>query len=194
MGQPLARTDDAGRSPTLVLLPPGDRALAELCHQLVAVLFAAAGPVPMGDLARSLEVDPDRVQGAVAALRASPPVGLALVQHGAELSLASAPTAAAAVERYLGAPAPTRLSRAALEVLAIVAYEQPTTRAEVEAVRGVNSDSAVATLLARGLIAEVGRRETVGRPALLATTDECLRYLGLSALSDLPPLPAREAG
>jgi segregation and condensation protein B len=92
------------------------------------------------------------------------------------------------VERFLGAPPPARLSRAALEALAIVAYRQPVTRGEIDAVRGVDSDSAVSTLLSRGLIAEVGRRETLGRPALLATTPECLQYLGIRSLDELPPL------
>ena len=82
-----------------------------------------------------------------------------------------------------------RLSRAALEALAVIAYKQPVTRGEIDAIRGVNSDSAVATLLGRSLVAEVGRRETVGRPALLAVTPECLQYLGLRSLDELPPLP-----
>jgi segregation and condensation protein B len=81
-----------------------------------------------------------------------------------------------------------RLSRAALESLAVIAYRQPVTRAEIDHVRGVNSDSPVATLLSRGLVAEVGRKETVGHPALLATTPECLQYLGLRSLAELPPL------
>jgi segregation and condensation protein B len=104
------------------------------------------------------------------------------------LQLTTAPTASAAVERYLGSPPPVRLSRAALEALAVIAYRQPVTRGEIDSVRGVNSDSAVATLLTRGLVTEVGRRETVGRPALLATTPECLQYLGLKSLAELPPL------
>jgi segregation and condensation protein B len=96
------------------------------------------------------------------------------------------------VERYLGAPPPVRLSRAALEALAVIAYKGPATRGEIDAIRGVNSDSAVATLLGRNLVAEVGRRETAGRPALLGVTPECLQYLGVRSLSDLPPLPATE--
>jgi segregation and condensation protein B len=96
------------------------------------------------------------------------------------------------VERLLGGPAVTRLSRAALEVLAIVAYRQPATRAEIEALRGVNSDRALETLLGRGLVAEVGRRDSVGRPALLGTTPAFLDYLGLRSLADLPPLPSAE--
>jgi len=71
-----------------------------------------------------------------------------------------------------------------------VAYRQPVTRGDIDAVRGVNSDSAVATLFARGLVVEVGRRETVGRPALIATTPDFLQYLGLSSLEQLPPLPS----
>jgi hypothetical protein len=96
------------------------------------------------------------------------------------------------IERYLGAPPPVRLSRAALESLAVIAYRGPATRGEIDAIRGVNSDSAVATLLSRNLVAEVGRRETVGRPALLAITPDCLQYLGVTSLEELPGLPASE--
>ena len=103
-------------------------------------------------------------------------------------SCSPAPSVSPAVERFLGAPPPVRLSRAALESLAVIAYRQPVTRADIDFVRGVNSDTAIATLLARGLVAEVGRKETIGRPALLATTPECLQYLGLRSLADLPPL------
>jgi segregation and condensation protein B len=105
------------------------------------------------------------------------------------LQLITAPASAAVVERYLGSPPPVRLSRAALEALAVVAYRQPVTRGEIDAIRGVNSDSALATLIGRGRGAEVGRRETVGRPTLLAVTSECLQYLGLRSLEELPPLP-----
>ena len=81
------------------------------------------------------------------------------------------------------------LSRAALEVLAVIAYRQPATRAEIEAIRGVNGDRAISTLLARGLIEEVGRRETVGRPVMFGTTLGFLEHLGLRSLEDLPPVP-----
>jgi len=103
-------------------------------------------------------------------------------------------SAARFVERLLGGPVVSRLSRAALEVLAIVAYRQPVTRAEIEAVRGVNSERALETLLGRGLVAEVGRRDTVGRPVLLGTTPGFLDYLGLRSLADLPPLPEVDSG
>jgi segregation and condensation protein B len=175
--------------PSLVLLQPRHAASeAELAGQLVAVLFAAAGPLNLADAARVLDVPVGTLEQVCAYLDEHPPLGLALQRHAGQIQLTTAPSASAAVERYLGAPPPVRLSRAALESLAVIAYRQPVTRAEIDFVRGVNSDTAVATLLTRGLVAEIGRKETIGRPALLATTPECLQYLGLRSLAELPPL------
>jgi segregation and condensation protein B len=171
-----------------VLLHPGEVSDAELAGHLVAVLFAAASPLSLDEAARALEVGADRLERVCGYLAAEPPPGLALQRHGSALQLTTSPSSASVVERFLGAPPPVRLSRAALEALAVIAYRQPVTRGDIDAVRGVDSDSAVNTLLGRGLVAEVGRRETVGRPALLATTPECLQYLGLRSLSELPPL------
>jgi segregation and condensation protein B len=187
------RTEDARDHGNLVLLPPAaaEPSDAVLAGQLVAVLFAAAGPLEVAQAARLLQVSAARFEQVCALLGREPPIGLVVQRAGGTVQLVTAPQAAAAVERYLGAPPPTRLSRAALEALAVVAYRQPVTRGDIEAVRGVDSDSAVSTLLSRGLVAEVGRRETVGRPALLATTPECLQYLGLRSLEELPPLPQR---
>jgi segregation and condensation protein B len=172
-----------------VLLHPGEVTDAELAGHLVALLFAAAGPLGPSDAARLLDISPERLEDVCDLLDQQPPTGLALQRFDGRLSLTTAPASGPVVERYLGSPPPVRLSRAALEALAIVAYRQPVTRGEIDAVRGVNSDSAVATLLGRGLVAEVGRRETVGRPALLGLTPECLQYLGLRSLDELPPLP-----
>ena len=174
----------------MLLQPRREATEAELAAQLVAVLFAAAGPLACADAARVLEISSGRLEQVCGYLDEHPPLGLGLQRHADQIQLTTAPTAAPAVERYLGAPPPVRLSRAALESLAVIAYRQPVTRADIDCVRGVNSDSAVATLLARGLVAEIGRKETVGRPALLATTPECLQYLGLRSLADLPPLEA----
>ena len=101
-------------------------------------------------------------------------------------SWSTAPASARYIRRLRGLEEQARLSRAALEVLAVVAYRQPVTRAEIEAIRGVNGDRALSTLLARGLIAEVGRRETVGRPVEFGTTLGFLEHLGLRSLDDLP--------
>ena len=98
------------------------------------------------------------------------------------------------METLLGLDRPAKLSRAALETLAIIAYRQPVTRGDVEAVRGVNSDSAVTTLLNRGLITDVGRKEGAGRPTLYATTPEFLQLLGVESLDDLPALPKPDNG
>jgi segregation and condensation protein B len=180
------RPDDGS---TLVLLHPGECDDAELASHLVALLYAAAGPLSPSDAARLLEISSERLDDVCALLDRDPPAGLALQRYPDRLQLTTAPASAAVVERYLGSPPPVRLSRAALEALAVIAYRQPVTRGEIDAIRGVNSDSAVATLLGRGLASEVGRRDTVGRPALLAVTPECLQYLGLRSLEELPPLP-----
>ncbi len=185
-GDPNARRADAF---SLVADEPRELDDADLAGHLVAVLFAAAAPLAVDDAARVLDVAPQRLERVCVFLAANPPTGLVLQRYTHTLQLVTAPAASAAVERYFGAPPPVRLSRAALETLAIVAYRQPVTRGEIDAIRGVNSDSSVNTLLARGLVAEMGRRETVGRPVLLATTPEMLQYLGLSSLDQLPPLP-----
>jgi segregation and condensation protein B len=158
----------------------------------VAILFAAAAPLSLFDAARILDIPRERLAQVCDLLERQPPTGLALQLHQDHLQLTTAPSSGALVERFLGEPPPVRLSRAALEALAVIAYRQPVTRGEIDSVRGVNSDSAVATLLARSLVAEVGRRDSVGRPALLAVTSECLHYLGLHSLAELPPLPAPE--
>src|SRR5215471_9938678 len=155
----------ADEGSTLVLLHPGEVSIAELAGHLVAVLFAAASPLAFDDVARVLDVAPERLDEVCRFLLHEPPMGLALQRHGDQVQLNTAPGSAAVVERFLGAPPAVRLSRAALEALAVIAYRQPVTRGEIDAVRGVNSDSAVSTLLGRNLVAEVGRRETVGRPA-----------------------------
>jgi segregation and condensation protein B len=179
----------ADEGSTLVLLHQGDVADAALAGHLVAILFAAAGPLTPADAARILDISLERLEEVCDLLDREPPRGLALQRHEDRLQLITAPASAPLIERFLGAPPPVRLSRAALESLAVIAYRQPVTRGEIDAVRGVNSDSAVATLLSRNLVAEVGRRETVGRPMLLAVTPDCLQYLGLRSLAELPPLP-----
>lgn len=166
-----------------------DSPIAELAGHLVAVLFVSGGSLKLEEAARALGVNAAALDEPLQLLRRQPPLGLMLQRHGDELELVSHPRSAAYVEALLGLDRPVKLSRAALETLAIVAYRHPVTRGDVEGVRGVNSDSAVTTLLNRGLIAEVGRKETVGRPALYATTPEFLQHLGIDSLDALPPLP-----
>lgn len=171
---------------TLLSVPT---APAPTLTQLVeSLLFVAGEPVTVAQLARALEALPDAVEAALEQLARSHDRGVRLQRLGDRVQLVSAPEAAAAIERFLGLPSSSRLSAAALEVLAIIAYRQPITRAQVDAVRGVDSGGVIRALLARDLIVEAGRLETVGRPILYATTEQFLRQFGLAALADLPPL------
>jgi segregation and condensation protein B len=111
-----------------------------------------------------------------------------LQRTGDLVQLVSAPHAAPYVERFLGLEHPP-LTNASLETLAIIAYRQPITRAGVESVRGVDCDGPIRTLMARGLIEEIGRAPVIGRPALFSTTVRFLEYFGLERPDDLPPLP-----
>jgi segregation and condensation protein B len=92
------------------------------------------------------------------------------------------------IEKFLGLEATSKLSRAALETLAIIAYQQPVTRPEIDAVRGVSSDGVLKSLLSKGMIQEVGRAERPGRPILYTTTSDFLQHFGLNSLEELPPL------
>ncbi|MBI3980227.1 MAG: SMC-Scp complex subunit ScpB [Chloroflexi bacterium] len=163
----------------------------ELTSRLESLLFVAAGPLAPAQLGQILGASPAELEPALVELdRQCRTRGIRLQQQPAGYLFVSAPENAATVERLLGVQPPARLSAAALETLAIIAYRQPITRASVEAIRGVNADRAIATLQARGLIEEAGRAETAGRPILWATTADFLHHFGLTGLTDLPPLPA----
>jgi len=156
---------------------------------LESLLFVSDGPASLRRLAQVLEVTAEELEEAVQSLaRSCQNRGIRLQRHGDHVQLASAPEASAYVERLLGTQQAGKLSPAALETLAIVAYQQPVTRATIEAIRGVNSDRVLSTLEARGLISEVGRQETAGRPVLFGTTFEFLQYFGLESLEQLPPI------
>jgi segregation and condensation protein B len=151
------------------------------------VLFVADRPITVAELSKLLSAPPDAVEDAVAALRSDyDGRGVSLQRHGDALQLVSQPAAAPIVQRFLGLEMSSRLSVAALETLAIIAYRQPVTRAQIEAIRGVNPEHALSNLIARGLVEEVGRLESVGHPVLFGTTFEFLRAFGLRSLDDLP--------
>ncbi len=159
--------------------------------QVESLLFVAEGPVSIERLAEALETTPACVEEALSRLEAAyAGHGLRLQRAGNRVQLTTAPEAASRIERFLGLEVRTRLSQAALETLAIIAYRQPITRSEIEAIRGVNSDSVLRTLLSAGLIEETGRAVTPGRPILYGTTFEFLQYFGLSSLEELPPITA----
>ncbi len=158
-----------------------------------SALFVASGPVPLSRLAKALEVSTAVIRNALKTLEADYQTrGLRLQWSGNEVQLTSAPAASQVIERFLGLEMTTRLSQAALEVLAIIGYMQPITRPQVDQIRGVNSDGALRRLLSVGLIEEVGRMETPGRPILYATTPEFLQHFGLTMLEELPELEEEE--
>jgi len=156
---------------------------------LVALLFVAGGPLRRAELAAALRVSASRVDRACAFFRASPPHGLALLESGDEIQLVSAPDCGPLVERFLDKPPPEPLSQAALEVLSIVAYEQPVTRADISHIRATDSSGVIETLLARRLIADDPRFGGCGRPSFLVTTAAFLRLLGIGSLAELPARP-----
>lgn len=154
-----------------------------------SLLFVAEGPAAIIVLAKALEVDAEKIEIALAELKQEyANRGMRVQRLRDKVQLVTAPDAAPAIEKFLGIAGSGHLSAAALETLAIIAYRQPVTRPAMEAVRGVNCDAVIQTLLARGLIQEMGRQETAGRPILYATTFEFLQNFGLRDTDDLPPL------
>jgi segregation and condensation protein B len=152
-----------------------------------SLLFVADQPVELQDLATALNVDLDAIEEALQALEKQYQTrGIRLQRKRNQVQLVSAPEAGPTIELFLGLERSGKLSVAAMEALSIVAYLQPVTRIQVEAIRGVHSDGVLRSLVRRGLIEAIGRAETVGRPILFATTFEFLQQFGLESLSDLP--------
>lgn len=159
----------------------------DLLLRAEAVLFVAGDPVEYATLAKALELPEQDIPLLIADLRQRfSGRGIRLQDQAGTLQLVSAPEATSALERFLGVSQPQKLSPAALEVLAIIAYRQPVTRAGLEAIRGVDSSGVVRSLLARELIYEVGRAETIGRPVLYGTTSQFLHIFGITSLDQLP--------
>jgi segregation and condensation protein B len=164
----------------------------DLAAALEALLFVAGGPVTVQQLAAALERKPEEVQSGLKdlGLGYSQQGGLSLQWFGGKVQMTTAPQLALQVEKFLGLEATARLSRAALETLAIVAYRQPITRPAIDAIRGVSSDGVLKSLLSKGLLQEAGRTDGPGRPILFETTSDFLQHFGLTSLNELPPFEA----
>lgn len=165
--------------------------LNEVKAGLEAILFAHAEPVPAARMAELLEVDLELVERLLLALRDSceePQRGVQLLHLESGWQFATKQQCGELVKKALDHRRNTPLSPAALEVLAIIAYNQPVSRGFVEQVRGVDSSSTVASLVEKELIAEVGRLDLPGKPIAFGTTDGFLRAFGISSLNELPPL------
>lgn len=171
--------------------------IQEMAAALEALLFVAPEPVPVADLRKALQVRQPTLERVIDFLGKSLSEGkrgLRVQRHNDTLRLVTAPETALYIEKLRGAQATQRLSDAALEALALIAYTQPTTRPQIEAIRGVDCSGVVNTLMQRGLVTEVGRLDTVGHPILYGTTLAFLQHFGLERPEQLPPvvgLPGR---
>jgi segregation and condensation protein B len=164
-----------------------------LSVKLEAMLFVAAEPVATSQLAEALDVSVSVVERGLNELDASlSSRGLRLQRHAGRVQLTTAPQLAELIERFLGLEMTSHLSRAALETLAIIAYQQPVTRPQIDGIRGVNSDSMMKSLLQKGLILESGRTDGPGRPILYSTTPEFLQHFGLNSILEMPRLAKPE--
>ena len=166
--------------------------MIDISSVLEAILFAAGESVPIARLSLVLDVYEGEIENAAAELAEKyerERRGIRLLKLDDKLQLCSAPEYASYITKTLEQRKPPMLSQSALETLAVVAYFQPVTRAYIDQVRGVDSSYTVGALMQRGLIEICGKLDVPGRPALLRTTDVFLRTMGISQLSELPPLP-----
>ena len=167
-------------------LEPGERV-----GIVEAILFVSGNAVEKSEICRAMEITPEELEETLDALESGYDFdrrGLRLLRFGAHVQLATRPDYAHYVEKLLQPVQKQSLSQAIMETLAVIAYRQPVTKAEVEAVRGVKCDYSVQSLVSKGLIEEVGRKEALGRPILYGTTDAFLRHFCLSSLSELPEI------
>jgi segregation and condensation protein B len=166
----------------------GDKHLS-LSAKIEALLFVAPGTVSISQLSTALGEDNRSIENELKILEEKyTNRGVRLQRHRNRIQLVTAPEAAPVVEFFLGLETTTQLSQAALETISIIAYRQPITRPQIDSIRGVNSDGVMKTLLSKGLIQEVGRAGSPGRPFLFSTTPDFLGYFGLTSLEELPPL------
>ncbi len=156
-----------------------------------AVLFIAGEPLSIDTLRKLLEIDKVQIERLIKELINEYTLrncGLLIVEVAGGFQMVTNPACAPWAKKLLLTAVPTRLSQPSLETLAIIAYKQPIIKSEIEAIRGVNSDGVVKTLLERRLIKILGRKEVPGRPLMYGTTREFLQYFGLKDLSELPTL------
>ena len=168
-------------------LPEGN-----LKGRIEAILFVVGESVLTGDLAKALKVDMRTLNKALKELKDEYDFaqrGFSLRIFGSHVQLTTRALYSQDVVHLLQPVQRQTLSQAVMETLAVVAYKQPVTKADVEQIRGVKCDYSVQSLVAKGLICEVGRKEALGRPILYGTTDTFLQHFGISSLEELPPMP-----
>jgi len=159
-----------------------------------AVLFASGEPVEIQRISEILNITPERTSGLVELLRrrySQYESGIQIINVGSSIQMTSCPKYAGYIRKALNLKKNTPLSQAALEVLSVIAYNQPVSKGFIENIRGTDSSSTVNSLTEKGLIEEAGRLNVPGKPVVYRTTDSFLRCFGLESLDDLPPLPKR---
>lgn len=167
----------------------------EIMGALETILFVYADPIAIDDLAKALILSAEEVEEAVDQLQkqyAARAAGIRIRRINDKVQLCSNEQYAPQVQRLLAPNQTKTLSNAVLETLSIIAYRQPITRAEIEEIRGVRCEYAVSQLAMNGLIAEVGKKDAVGRPSLFGTTEKFLQMFGLQTLDELPHLQEPE--
>ena len=168
--------------------------IREACRAIEAVLFVSGDAVEIKDIAQALEISELEATSAIEALQReydTAPRGIRVSRYGNHLKLETRAEYAPYVERLLQPVQRQSLSQAAMETLAVVAYRQPVTRLDIEEIRGVKCDYSIQSLINKGLVQNVGRKEALGRPYLYATTDFFLEHFGIADIRELPPLPEK---
>lgn len=183
-----AHRDDLNQAPLPIDAFAGEDGVERLAGILEALALVADEAIELDAIAEVTATSVERVEAALTWHQEQPHRGVTLQRHGHRIAISSHPAAAIYIRRLLKLDREARLTQAALETLAIVAYQQPVTRSEIDAVRGVDSSGVLATLHNRGLIEAIGRRASVGSPIEYGTTLEFLRLFSLASLDDLPPL------
>lgn len=164
-----------------------------LVTQVESILYAVAEPATITALAAALDATTQDVEQAIVELSDNClSRGVRIQRHGNEVQLVTAPEFAERIQKFLGLEASNRLSSAALETLAIIAYKQPITKPQIEMIRGVNCDGVMKTLEMHNLVRELGRAETVGHPMRYAVSFDFLEHFGLRGVHDLPPIDKLE--
>ncbi|RJQ43145.1 MAG: SMC-Scp complex subunit ScpB [Anaerolineaceae bacterium] len=155
-----------------------------------AVLFVSSSSIPLAEIAKLVDISTAELSSIIKEMNDeyAETHGICIMIHNNRVQLTTSPDLAEKIEEFLGLEITTTLSRAALESLAIIAYKQPITRPQIDEIRGVNSDGVVRTLLSKGLIEEMGRADSMGKPILYGTTEDFLHYFGMKSIEELPEI------
>ncbi len=161
----------------------------QLSAEIEAIIFAAGSPVPTGRIAEALEINENEINSAIDDLvskYSNDDHGIQIIRLGKNVQMCSKKQHGDAIRKVMDLKRNTPLSQAAFEVLAVIAYNQPVTKAFVEQVRGVDCSGVIGSLCSKGLVEEKGRLELPGRPLIYGTTDNFMRCFGISSYEELP--------